>query len=167
MTPALIWCFRFLLSLIVRVNSLFTAFLSSIFRRTVSILLISVLLVSCSSNPQPPRSIVIEALKAQIVATQASISESLGLEPMVILPKVSRVRVRHHDTLDVQGEHFVHLQGTFDWQLPEDSTRVDSGFELYLQPGKRGEGWTLARPVGGKDSETQRWLLYPLGLPEA
>ena len=125
------------------------------------------LLVSCSWNPQPPKRIVNEALKAQIVVTQASISESLGLDPMVNLPKVSRVRVRHHDTVDVQGEQFVHLQGTFDWQLPQDSIRVDSGFELYLQPGQRGEGWTLARPVGGKDSETQRWLLYPLGLPDA
>ena len=153
--------------LFVRVNSLVTAFLSSIVRSTISILLITVLLVSCSWNPQPSRSIVIQALKTQIVATQASISESLGLEPMDNLPKVSRVRVRHHDTLDVQGEHFVHLQGTFDWQLPQDSIRMDSGFELYLQPGQRGEGWTLARPVGGKDSETQRWLLYPLGLPEA
>ena len=167
MTSALICWIKVLRPLFVRVSSLFTAFLSSIVRRTVTILLISLLLVSCSWNPQPSRSIVIDALKAQIVATQASISESLGLEPMVNFPKVSRVRVRHHETLEVQGEHFVHLVGTFDWQLPEDSIRVDSGFELYLQPGQRGEGWTLARPVGGKDSETQRWLLYPLGLPEA
>ena len=135
--------------------------------RDVLAVLCCFLLVSCSWNPQPPKRIVNEALKAQIVVTQASISESLGLDPMVNLPKVSRVRVRHHDTVDVQGEQFVHLQGTFDWQLPQDSIRVDSGFELYLQPGQRGEGWTLARPVGGKDSETQRWLLYPLGLPDA
>ena len=167
MTPALICWIRVLRPLFVRVNSLLSALLSSIARSIVSIFLISLLLVSCSWNPQPPRSIVIEALKAQIVATQASISESLGLDPMVNLPKVSRVRVRQHDTLDVQGERFVHLQGTFDWQLPQDSIRMDSGFELYLQPGQRGEGWTLARPVGGKDPETQRWLLYPLGLPEA
>ena len=139
----------------------------SSFARKVLAVLCCFLLVSCSWNPQPPKRIVNEALKAQIVVTQASISESLGLDPMVNLPKVSRVRVRHHDSVDVQGEQFVHLQGTFDWQLPQDSIRVDSGFELYLQPGQRGEGWTLARPVGGKDSETQRWLLYPLGLPEA
>ena len=137
----------------------------SLFRSVVSLFLISLLLISCSWTSQPPRNIVIEALQAQIIATQASISESLGLDPMTNIPKVSRVRVIHHDEVQVQGEHFVHLEGSFDWQLPQDSIRVDSAFELYLQRGQRGDGWTLARPVGGQGDDVQHWLLYPLGLP--
>ena len=137
----------------------------SICRSVVSLCLISLLLISCSWTSQPPRNIVNEALQTQIVTTQTSISESLGLDPMINIPKVSRVRVIHHDEVQVQGERFVHLEGSFDWQLPQDSIRVDSAFELYLQRGQRGEGWTLARPVGGQGDDVQHWLLYPLGLP--
>ena len=137
----------------------------SIGRSVVSLCLISLLLISCSWTSQPPRNIVNEALQTQIVTTQTSISESLGLDPMINIPKVSRVRVIHHDEVQVQGERFVHLEGSFDWQLPQDSIRVDSAFELYLQRGQRGEGWTLARPVGGQGDDVQHWLLYPLGLP--
>ena len=134
-------------------------------RSVVSLCLISLLLISCSWTSQPPRNIVNEALQTQIVTTQTSISESLGLDPMINIPKVSRVRVIHHDEVQVQGERFVHLEGSFDWQLPQDSIRVDSAFELYLQRGQRGDGWTLARPVGGQGDDVQHWLLYPLGLP--
>tara|TARA_B100000482_G_scaffold165712_1_gene129774 strand:+ start:2106 stop:2549 length:444 start_codon:yes stop_codon:yes gene_type:complete len=137
----------------------------SIGRSVVSLCLISLLLISCSWTSQPPRNIVNEALQTQIVTTQTSISESLGLDPMINIPKVSRVRVIHHDEVQVQGERFVHLEGSFDWQLPQDSIRVDSAFELYLQRGQRGDGWTLARPVGGQGDDVQHWLLYPLGLP--
>ena len=137
----------------------------SIVRSVVSLCLISLLLISCSWTSQPPRNIVNEALQTQIVTTQTSISESLGLDPMINIPKVSRVRVIHHDEVQVQGERFVHLEGSFDWQLPQDSIRVDSAFELYLQRGQRGDGWTLARPVGGQGDDVQHWLLYPLGLP--
>ena len=137
----------------------------SIGRSVVSLCLISLLLISCSWTSQPPRNIVNQALQTQIVTTQTSISESLGLDPMINIPKVSRVRVIHHDEVQVQGERFVHLEGSFDWQLPQDSIRVDSAFELYLQRGQRGDGWTLARPVGGQGDDVQHWLLYPLGLP--
>ena len=137
----------------------------SIGRSFISLCLISLLLISCSWTSQPPRNIVNEALQTQIVTTQTSISESLGLDPMINIPKVSRVRVVHHDEVQVQGERFVHLEGSFDWQLPQDSIRVDSAFELYLQRGQRGDGWTLARPVGGQGDDVQHWLLYPLGLP--
>ena len=137
----------------------------SIGRSVVSLCLISLLLISCSWTSQPPRNIVNEALQTQIVTTQTAISEILGLDPMINIPKVSRVRVIHHDEVQVQGERFVHLEGSFDWQLPQDSIRVDSAFELYLQRGQRGEGWTLARPVGGQGDDVQHWLLYPLGLP--
>ena len=139
--------------------------MSSISRNIASLFLISLLLTSCSWNSQPPRRVVIEALQTQIVATQTSISESLGLDPMINAPTISRVRVEHHDDQQVEGESFVHLEGSFDWQLPQDSIRVDSAFELYLQRGQRGDGWTLARPVGGQGDDVQHWLLYPLGLP--
>ena len=137
----------------------------SLGRSVVSLFLISLLLISCSWTFQPPRNIVIEALQTQIIATQTSISESLGLDPIINVPKVSRVRVTHHDEIQVDNERFIHLEGSFDWQLPQDSIRVDSAFELYLQSGQRGEGWTLARPVGGQGDDVQHWLLYPLGLP--
>ena len=42
----------------------------SIGRSVVSLFLISLLLISCSSTSQPPRNIVIEALQVQIIATQ-------------------------------------------------------------------------------------------------
>ena len=122
---------------------------------------------SCSFNAEPPRSLVIEALQAQIAVTQSSISESLGLNPSIKLPTVSRVRVDHQETLKVDGQRFIHLEGSFDWQLPQDPVRVDSSFELFLLKGQRGEGWTLARPVAGETDDLQHWLLYPLGLPQA
>lgn len=126
---------------------------------------IAIICTSCGFNSDPPRSIVMEALQAQITATQSSISESLGLNPSTTDPVVSRVRVGHQETLKLDGQRFTHLEGSFDWQLPQDPVRVDSSFELFLLRGERGEGWTLARPVSGKADDIQRWLLYPLGLP--
>ncbi|MBL6802107.1 MAG: hypothetical protein ISQ52_03325 [Synechococcus sp. BS307-5m-G38] len=110
---------------------------------------------------------MIEALSAQIIATQDSIADSLGLERAVVVPSVSRVRIARQETLQLDGERFIHLEGSFDWQLPNDSVRVDSAFELFLQRGERDQGWTLARPVHGEGDQVQRWLLYPLGLPQA
>ena len=78
--------------------------MSSISRNIASLFLISLLLTSCSWNSQPPRRVVIEALQTQIVATQTSISESLGLDPMINAPTISRVRVEHHDDQQVEGE---------------------------------------------------------------
>ena len=131
----------------------------------VSGLLIVVTLSSCTLRNEPPRAIVIEALQSQIQTTQVSIAQSLDLQPVASAPDVSRVRVDHQEVLKVEGERFVHLEGSFDWQLPRDSVRVDSAFDLYLQRGAHGEGWSLARPAASSGGEAQRWLLYPLGLP--
>ena len=131
------------------------------------VLILSFASTSCAFDSEPPRSLVIEALQAQIAVTQSSISESLGLNPSIKVPTVSRVRVDHQETLKVDGQRFTHLEGSFDWQLPQDPVRVDSSFELFLLKGQRGEGWTLARPVAGEADDLQHWLLYPLGLPQA
>jgi hypothetical protein len=133
--------------------------------RSLLVLLIVTFLSSCTLRNEPPRAIVIEALQAQIQTTQVSIAQSLDLQPVASAPDVSRVRVDHQEVLKVEGECFVHLEGSFDWQLPRDSVRVDSAFDLYLQRGPHGEGWSLARPATDSGSEAQRWLLYPLGLP--
>jgi len=136
-------------------------------RSALCALVLAVCLSACSLRSEPPRALVIEALSAQIIATQDSIADSLGLERAVVVPSVSRVRISHQETLQLEGERFIHLEGSFDWQLPNDSVRVDSAFELFLQRGERDQGWTLARPVHGEGDQVQRWLLYPLGLPQA
>ena len=136
-------------------------------RAVLCALVLAVCLSSCSLRSEPPRGLVIEALSAQIIATQDSIADSLGLERAVVVPNVSRVRIARQETLQLDGERFIHLEGSFDWQLPNDSVRVDSAFELFLQRGERDQGWTLARPVHGEADHVQRWLLYPLGLPQA
>ena len=153
-----------------RYRSLFHSLFGRI--RTVALNILCVLLLgfastSCSFNSDPPRSLLIEALQAQIAVTQSSISESLGLNPSIKVPAVSRVRVDHQEILKVDGQRFIHLEGSFDWQLPQDPVRVDSSFELFLLNGQHGEGWTLARPVAGEATDLQHWLLYPLGLPQA
>lgn len=126
---------------------------------------ISLILSACSLSDQLPRGVLIQALKTQILLTQVSIAESLDLQPIKLDPDVSRIRVDHQETLQVEGEQLIYLQGNFDWQLPQDSVRVDSGFEIYLQRGSYGQSWSLARPVSGLAGSDQRWLLYPLGLP--
>ena len=144
------------------------AFLSRIEILVVNIFCVFVMAImttSCGFNTDPPRSVVMEALQVQISDTQSSISESLGLDPTITVPDVSRVRVGHQETLKLDGQRFTHLEGSFDWQLPQDPVRVDSAFELFLLRGERGEGWTLARPVSGTADDIQSWLLYPLGLP--
>ena len=129
------------------------------------VLFISLILSACSLSDQLPRGVLIQALKTQILLTQVSIAESLDLQPIKLDPDVSRIRVDHQETLQVEGEQLIYLQGNFDWQLPQDSVRVDSGFEIYLQRGSYGQSWSLARPVSGLAGSDQRWLLYPLGLP--
>ena len=108
--------------------------------RSLLVLLIVTFLSSCTLRNEPPRAIVIEALQAQIQTTQVSIAQSLDLQPVASAPDVSRVRVDHQEVLKVEGERFVHLEGSFDWQLPRDSVRVDSAFDLYLQRGAHGGG---------------------------
>lgn len=126
---------------------------------------ISLIFSACSLSDQLPRGVLIQALKTQILLTQVSIAESLDLQPIKLDPDVSRIRVDHQETLQVEGEQLIYLQGNFDWQLPQDSVRVDSGFEIYLQRGSHGQSWSLAQPVSGLAGSDQRWLLYPLGLP--
>ena len=78
----------------------------------VSGLLIVVTLSSCTLRNEPPRAIVIEALQSQIQSTQVSIAQSLDLPPIASAPAVSRVRVDHQEVLKVEGERFVHLEGS-------------------------------------------------------
>jgi hypothetical protein len=153
-----------------RSRNLFHSLSVSIWKLALNLLCVLMLgfaSTSCAFNSDPPRSLVIEALQAQIAVTQASISESLGLNSSINVPTVSRVRVDHQETLKVDGQRITHLEGSFDWQLPQDPVRVDSTFELFLLKGQYGEGWTLARPIAGDADDLQHWILYPLGLPEA
>ena len=63
-------------------------------------------LCSCSLRNEPPRAIVIEALQSQILATQASIAQSLDFS-LASIPDVSRVRVDHQDVLKLESVSFI------------------------------------------------------------
>ena len=67
------------------------------------------------------------------------------------------------EQIKLDGAHLVHLLGSFDWQLPGDSMRVDSVFELFLEQGEHGDSWSLARPLASSPGQ-QQWQLFPLGL---
>ncbi|MCP9798619.1 MULTISPECIES: hypothetical protein [Cyanophyceae] len=122
------------------------------------------LLGGCSRVGQPPRGVLLEALTLQIQLTQGAIARALDLQADG-LPEVSRVRVDGQEAVAIGPDRGLHLTGRFDWRLPGDVIRVDSPFELYLQPGPRGESWRLARPSGSSDGSRQDWITDPLPLP--
>ena len=80
------------------------------------------------------------------------------------LPEVSRVRVDGQEAVAIGADRGLHLTGRFDWRLPGDAIQVDSPFELYRQPGSRGQSWRLARPSGSSDGSRQDWITDPLPL---
>ena len=130
----------------------------------LSLLLLAPLLQACSSLPEPPRSLLLEALALQIRLTQEQVAEALQLQP-VAPPLVSRVRLEQQQEVPIGEGRGLRLVGRFDWRLAQDPIRVDSPFEIYLLRGERGQTWRLARPVGAAAAEpTQLWLSDPLPL---
>jgi len=136
------------------------------FRQICLWCLLAVMLTACSLGHEPPRSIINEALAQQIVITQSAIASSLDLPVSTEVPSVSRVRIEQQEQIKLDGARFVHLLGSFDWQLHGDSMRVDSFFELFLERGENGDSWSLARPLASSSGQ-QQWQLFPLGLEHA
>lgn len=128
------------------------------------LLTLLLLLGGCGRVGQPPRSVLLDALSLQIQLTQGAIARALDLQADG-LPEVSRVRVDGQEPIAIGDDRGLHLMGRFDWRLPGDAIRVDSPFDLYLQPGPRGESWRLARPSGSSDDSSQNWITDPLPLP--
>jgi hypothetical protein len=120
-------------------------------------------LSGCGGAGQPSQQVLLSALALQIGLTQRSIASALSLSAAAE-PVVSRVRVETQQPAVIGGAKGLHLTGRFDWRLAGDPIRVDSGFDLYLQRGERGQSWRLAQPSGSADGTTQDWLTYPLPL---
>jgi len=129
----------------------------------IAAVLLLVGLSACSGLAQPSQKVLLSALALQIDLTQRSIADALSLAAAGP-PQVSRVRVESQQGLQIGGNRGLHLTGRFDWRLADDPIRVDSGFDLYLQRGERGQSWRLARPVGSADGTSQDWLIDPLPL---
>jgi hypothetical protein len=127
-------------------------------------LVLCVVLTACGGPGQPPRTVLLDALTLQIQLTQRSIAEALDLSSEGV-PEVSRVRVRHEETIPLAEGRAVRLLGSFDWRLPGDPIRVDSPFELVLLRGERRQSWRLARSMGTDDGGEPQWITYPLPLP--
>jgi hypothetical protein len=121
-------------------------------------------LSGCSGASQPPRRVLLQALELQIQLTQGAIATALALDSDG-LPELNRVRVEQQENVMIGDARGLRLSGRFDWRLPGDPIRVDSGFELYLQRGERGQSWRLARPVLRSDGTDQAWIIDPLPLP--
>ncbi|MCT0213947.1 hypothetical protein KQ306_08295 [Synechococcus sp. CS-1324] len=127
------------------------------------VLLLALLLslTGCQGVGQPPRQVLLDALELQIALTQQSIAQALDLPPPGP-PQVSRVRVARQEAITIGEARGLHLTGQFDWRLAEDPYRVDSGFELFLQRGEKGQSWRLARPRDQNGSPG--WVSDPLPL---
>jgi len=130
------------------------------------LLLLPLALTGCGLRPQPPRTVLLQALALQIQLTQAQVAQALDLQPPG-LPEVSRVRLEEQQSLLIGEAAGLRLAGHFDWRLAGDPIRVDSPFELFLQQGERGQSWRLARPLGSSDVSRQDWITDPLPLPGA
>jgi len=118
-------------------------------------------LTGCQGVGQPPRQVLLDALELQIALTQQAIARALELPPPGPA-QVSRVRVERQEAVSIGEGEGLHLTGQFDWRLADAPYRVDSGFELFLQRGEKGQSWRLARPrdQGGSPG----WVTDPLPL---
>ena len=130
----------------------------------VCLLLLSVGLAACTRLPAPPQATVLSALTLQIELTQEAIATALDLPPAGT-PSVRHVQIENQRSLAIGDGRGLQLSGHFAWRLGDDSTQLESPFELYLQRGERGQSWRLARPVGSGDgAATQQWLIDPLPI---
>jgi len=127
--------------------------------RLVVLLVLLVVLAGCQAIGQPPRQVLLDALELQIALTQQSIAQALDLPPPGP-PQVSRVRVKRQEAVAIGEAKGLHLTGQFDWRLADAPYRVDSGFELFLQRGEKGQSWRLARPR--QEGESVGWVTDPL-----
>lgn len=126
-------------------------------------LLLPLALGGCGGIGQPPRAVLLQALTLQIQLTQDAIAQALQLE-LAGEPELSRVRLERQREVPIGAAKGLRLQGRFDWRLAGDPIRLDTPFELYLQPGERGQSWRLVRPSGPGDDASQEWFSYPLPL---
>jgi hypothetical protein len=129
--------------------------------RLLVVALLLVGLAGCQGVGQPPRQVLLDALELQIALTQQSIAQALDLPPPGP-PQVSRVRVERQEAVAIGEAKGLHLTGQFDWRLADAPYRIDSGFELFLQRGEKGQSWRLARPRDGGGSVG--WVTDPLPL---
>ena len=101
----------------------------------------------------------LQALDLQVQLTQAELASALALPAPEGHPSLNRVRLEQQGSTEVEGQKAWRLQGRFDWQLPGDPLKVDSGFEVLLLRGDQGQSWRLVRPP---TAAAPQWRSYPL-----
>ncbi len=122
-------------------------------------LILLVSLGACSNLGQPPRKVLLQARDLQVQLPHAELASALALPAPEGKPSLNRVRLEQQGSTEVEGQKAWRLQGRFDWQLPGDPLKVDSGFEVLLLRGEQGQTWRLVRPPS---AAAPQWRSYPL-----
>ncbi len=121
------------------------------------------LIFGCVNSKSPSKEVLKEALLLQLQLTQDSI-DSLFKSKSSISIKAFRPRVEKEEFIQLGEESFLRVSGYFDWMSPSDKIRKNSPFELFLERGKMGQSWRLAKPVESLNGDSQDWITYSIPL---
>ena len=139
-------------------------------RRVCSIFLVIALIISlgfalvgCSSQLTLPIRVLKDALSLQVELTQRSLDSSSNGDTSLVVG-IDHVSVEKKEEIRLGNSKVLRVIGKSDWRLQGQKKLLSSPFELFLEPGKNGESWRLARPADSSSGSTENWITYPLSI---
>ena len=116
----------------------------------------------CERSPNPPKSIVKEALELKFQLTSNSLKESFGFND--VIGKVRDFKVKETKPIVFGDESILSITGMIDWQLSDNTKKVVSPFTLFFVQGNQGQSWRLVQPSRSNEDGEIDLLSYPLDI---
>ncbi len=137
-------------------------FCSSIFSFFL-ILLILLSFLGCAGNVKPSKTVLLDALFAQVSRTLTSV-KSLYPDDFEGISDLSDLKIEGSEIINANDKELLRVWGHFKLRFNDGQINRVTPFELFLEKGVKGESWRLARPSEYIDGEISAWMSYPLPI---
>ncbi|MEB3178051.1 MAG: hypothetical protein VKL59_03280 [Nostocaceae cyanobacterium] len=130
--------------------------------RLIVILILAVLLTSCSTLVLTPTTQMVEkAIALQLDITKQLLQQKVDLDFQGF--EINHLRIKKQKAVNYQKLPTYHIQGTYDltFKVPDKKvSQPQNPFDIYLQLQKEGKTWRLIFPeISGKENKTV-WRSY-------
>ena len=116
----------------------------------------------CTGSQLPSNLVLKDALELQMNLTHFSLDELL--QTKLETPELTDLKVDSSTYLDNSNGRILSISGRINYRYPDEIEKVKGSFQMFLERGKKGESWRLAKPVISLDGISKEWLTYPLPI---
>lgn len=131
--------------------------------RTLTILMLAVLLSACNLFGGPNLDVVRRAIAYQVETSQQQLSPQFFTNPRTVPFKVKRIRVSETEPIRINDQAAFHVVGRYDIQFRSTlrpAPQVGNAFDVYVIQNREDERWWLARP--DSTPGMAEWTFVPL-----